>query len=112
MSLPVDPELSRLCAALTAAGDVAYDWDVAGDSVVWVGSAEALGQESFAPLDSGRALAQRVHPEDLPARQQRINQHFAEGDAFECEYRIRTANGTFQWVHDRGAAERDGEGRP
>jgi diguanylate cyclase (GGDEF)-like protein len=63
-------------------------------------------------LPNGRSFANRVHPDDLVHRQLALAAHFDGESAFDCEYRLRDAEGGFFWVHERGRANRDGEGRP
>jgi diguanylate cyclase (GGDEF)-like protein len=109
----VDREPQRLHAALTAAGDVAYDWDLVTDAITWHGSVAAmLGIDDASAIASGRALAGRLNPDDLLLRQQRLNAHWTGHAAFDCEYRIRAESGGFAWVHDRGTALFDEVGRP
>ncbi len=109
----VDREPQRLHAALTAAGDVAYDWDLVTDTITWHGSvAVMLGIADASVIASGRALAGRLNPDDLLLRQQRLNAHWTGHAAFDCEYRIRAESGGFAWVHDRGTALFDEVGRP
>jgi diguanylate cyclase (GGDEF)-like protein len=103
----------RLEAALTAAGDVAYDWDLATDAIRWHGPiASMLGVADPSAIGSGRALAGRLNPDDLLLRQQRLNAHWTRRTTFDCEFRVRAENGGFAWVHDRGSAEFDASGRP
>ena len=106
-------ELARLRTAIMASGDVFYDWDLATDSLSWLGRAEAL----FAlPEDdlpkSGDGFNSRINPEDHATRSAALSNHFAEGTGYDCEFRVRTADGGFQWVHDRGAAELSAQGTP
>ena len=102
-----------LQAALTAAGDVAYDWDLVTDAITWHGSvAGMLGLRDASTIASGRALAGRLNPDDLLLRQQRLNAHWTEHTDFDCEYRVRAEHGGFAWVHDRGTALFDAAGRP
>ena len=109
----VDREPQRLQAALTAAGDVAYDWDLVSDAITWHGSvAVMLGIADASVIASGRALAGRLNPDDLLLRQQRLNAHWNADVTFDCEYRIRVESGGFAWIHDRGTAEFDDVGRP
>ncbi len=77
-------------AALEAAGDVAYSWDLDRDRLEWSG----------------------LHPDDLMHRQLMLANHFEREAAFDCEYRVRGAEGGFIWVHERGRVRRDGTGRP
>ena len=98
-------ELARLQAALRASGDVAYDWDLASDSITWHGSTERLfGSASPGALPrSGEAFAAAIHVEDLPQRARCLNDHLALGGLYDCEYRVISADESFHWVHDRGA---------
>ena len=103
----------RLEAALTAAGDVAYDWDLTTDAIAWHGSvASMLGVADAGAIASGRTLAGRLDPDDLLLRQQRLNAHWTRRATFDCEFRVRGENGGFAWVHDRGTAVFDATGRP
>jgi diguanylate cyclase (GGDEF)-like protein len=106
-------EPQHLPGALTAAGDLAYEWDLLTDGIAWQGSIEAmLGLAEPSDIVSGRALAARLNPDDLLLRQQRLTAHWTRHATFDCEYRVRIANGGFAWVHDRGAAVFDEAGRP
>ncbi|HZB91751.1 MAG TPA: GGDEF and EAL domain-containing protein [Stellaceae bacterium] len=103
----------RLEAALTAAGDVAYDWDLTTDAILWHGSVAAmLGVADANAIATGRALAGRLNPDDLLLRQQRLNAHWTRHATYDCEFRVRAENGGFAWVHDRGSARFDASGRP
>ena len=103
---------SSLTAALEAAGDVAYSWELDGDRLDWSGRLpDAWG--GFAPdLATGRQYAGRIHPDDLVHRQLMLANHFDGDSTFDCEYRVRGAGGVFAWVHERGRAQRDSAGRP
>ncbi|HEX3499732.1 MAG TPA: GGDEF and EAL domain-containing protein [Stellaceae bacterium] len=99
-------------AALTAAGDIAYDWHVPSDRIVWRGQlGETVGITDPDALATGKALTGRINPTDLPTRQQRLNDHFAGAAMFDCDYRLRGEDGRFHWVQDRGRAEHDETGQ-
>src|SRR5690606_2677201 len=53
-----------------------------------------------------------INSEDLQARLKILSRHFASGDRFDCEYRVRRGDGQFCWVHERGLAQFDANGRP
>jgi diguanylate cyclase (GGDEF)-like protein len=108
-----DDELSgRLAAALEAAGDIAYSWDLDGDRIDWSGSRGAAGIAFARDLESGRSFANRIHPDDLVQRQLALAAHFDGEGPLDCEYRLRDPEGGFLWVHERGRAKRDEAGRP
>jgi diguanylate cyclase (GGDEF)-like protein len=104
----------RLSAALEAAGDVAYCWDLDGDQLDWFGALAPAGLEFAIELQTGRSFANRIHPDDLVHRQMALAAHFDDAGPFDCEYRLRDAESAFVWVHERGRAspESKGKGRP
>lgn len=100
-----------ISGALDAAGDVAYAWDIASDSVSWAGGAAALlGPAS--EIATGEGLRARIEAEDRPRRRAALAQHIEAGVSFDCDYRLRLADGSVHWVHDRGRVERDADGMP
>ena len=102
-----------LMAALSASGDVVYEWDVARDTLKWTGPAgEFFGLESLAPVDTGDLFHGRINSEDLKERLKRLSRHFATGARFDCEYRLRGGDSEFIWVHERGQADFLPDGRP
>lgn len=102
-----------LLAALNAAGDVVYEWDVARDTLTWTGDAGTMFQlDDLTQIASGDLFHGRINSEDLKERLKRLSRHFASGTRFDCEYRLRGAGGDFMWVHERGHAEFMPDGRP
>jgi len=112
--MSVSDEELALCfsAALEAAGDVAYSWELDADRLVWSGHLTAAGFDPAVELSTGRRFASRVHPDDLVQRQLALAGHFEGEGPFDCEYRLRDVRGGFFWVHERGQARRDAAGRP
>ena len=106
-------QLSRLKAALCASGDVAYEWDLATDRLSWCGdAAEFFGLSSGKVPEDGESFHLRVNPEDLPRRMRMLSDHFAGSGDYDCEYRVRSVDGEFQWVHDRGSTQNSPTGAP
>lgn len=102
-----------LLAAINAAGDVVYEWDVARDTLTWVGNAAQMFElDDLSTIASGDLFHGRINSEDLKERLKRLSRHFASGARFDCEYRIRAGNGDFMWLHERGHAEFMPDGRP
>lgn len=101
-----------MTAALMAAGDVAYEWDLRTDRLRWSGHPSSI--EKFGDLiniATGSALSSRMTADDLMLRQQALEVHFSTRQPMDCEYGLRRGDGEFSWVHDRGSAEFD-NGRP
>ena len=57
---------------------------------------------------------QLVHPDDLPATQQAMQEHLSGREPFfHCEHRLRRRSGEYLWVLARGkVSERDAQDRP
>lgn len=95
--------------ATLASGDVAYEWNVEDDSIRWGGAVdEIFGAQD---LTSVTALESVIDPQDLPFRRKGLTDHFERRADFDCEYRIVKADGSSCWIHDRGRAEFDADGR-
>src|SRR4051794_34126636 len=104
-------DVARLRAAMAAAGDVAYEWNIATDAIAWIGPIAALlGSRSPDLVSSGEELHARVNAEDLPLRLKLLADETGLAEGYDCEYRLRRADGAFCWVHDRGCAELSDDG--
>ncbi|HTT81294.1 MAG TPA: EAL domain-containing protein [Stellaceae bacterium] len=112
MSACEEPLSGRLAAALDAAGDAAYCWELDDDRLHWFGRLGVAEHRLATEQTTGRSFAARIHPDDLVHRQLALAAHCDGEAAFDCEYRLRDADGAFFWVHERGRAGRDAAGRP
>jgi len=105
--------LSRLEAAIRASGDVVYEWDLATDRIVFSGDITSLfDAEGAAVPKTGEAMQAKINPEDVPRRRRALSDHFAGASDYDCEFRLRSKQGEFQWLHDRGAVEYSPAGTP
>ncbi len=93
-----------------------WDWNVqTGEVFINETWAETLGYqaEDLQPLhiDTWKEL---THPEDLEKRTEALREHFAGNtDLYEVEVRMKSKNGDWIWVLDRGRlVERDDQCRP
>lgn len=99
--------------AIEASGDLVYEWDLVRDVILWAGRPGGIfGKIALAAVSSGAGFSRRIHPEDLPIRLKALSDHFANGAAYDCEYRIRADGGRCSWVHDRGQAQFSPSGLP
>jgi diguanylate cyclase (GGDEF)-like protein len=108
----VNAASARVLAALAAAGDAAYEWDLESDAITWHGSPRMLGLTEEESVANGKGFAARINPDDVLLRQQRLQSHFNRGTQFDVEFRVRLGDGSFAWLHERAAAEFDSVGRP
>lgn len=105
-------ELARLRAALSAAGDVAYEWDLAADTIKWSGDVhKAFGTTGEKAPACAADFACIVVQEDAAARSNFLTRLQAGEPQFECEYRLRLPGNGESWVHDRASAQFDNSGR-
>ncbi|PVE23328.1 hypothetical protein DC522_16460 [Microvirga sp. KLBC 81] len=51
-----------------------------------------------------------LHPDDLARTQERWQHSVLSGEAFDTEYRVRLADGSYRWCRARAAARRNDEG--
>ena len=96
--------------ALSAAGsnDGLWDWDLRRERIYlsprWK---EMLGLADEEVSDSPVEWFSRIHPDDVARVTTQIDAHLAgKVPHFECEFRVRHADGTFLWMLTRGLAVR------
>ncbi len=106
------PSSELASAAIEAAGDAAYEWDLAADTMAWLGRPENVfgPRADFPP--SGQVYQSRLYAEDLPQRLKALSAHFVDRIAYDLDYRIRGDGGALIWVHDRGRADFAPDGKP
>ena len=104
---------ARFKVMLEATRDSVYDYDRATDEMDWSG--DGLARFGYPPaqgrpgVEEWRAL---IHPEDLPRV---LAQHREIGSAqrfWDQEFRLRRADGTYAFVHERGSILRDAAEEP
>ncbi|MFA4993948.1 MAG: bifunctional diguanylate cyclase/phosphodiesterase [Bdellovibrionales bacterium] len=95
----------NLADVLSAAGDVAYDWDLSNDTITWFGSWSNVFRSEKPPQDS-QALYHILFPDD--------RQIFFSGEANVLNRQFRISNVTHGvvWIHERGKSENDTNNRP
>ncbi|MBA4138141.1 MAG: hypothetical protein C0518_12565 [Opitutus sp.] len=106
-----DTHLQRVIAA---GGQGFWDWDVAGNTVVFSGHWASMLGYRLDDLEHSFATWKRlVHPDDLPHAVAALEAHLAgAAPHYEFEHRMQTAGGEWKWVLTRGVVvERDPSGR-
>lgn len=90
-------------------------WDIPGNCVVVdcrlarAFSIDPAEGEAGLPVE---AFLQRIHPQDLPEVEVRIQESIAHGAPYRCQYRIRQPDDSYLWVEASGRCEHDEDGNP
>lgn len=105
-------DLMRLAAAVAAAGDVGYEWNLTTDEIAWAGDADTLLGAGPCRVATGEGLHGRLNAEDLPVRLKTLARHYRGQMPLDLEYRVRQPDGSFCWIHDRGKAVFGEDGAP
>jgi len=92
----------RLSLALTGTNTGVWEWDLETDEVVWSESMQRLfGAEPGTFDGTYEAFTEYVHPNDLPAVEEAIEQAISTGESFQSEYRVQREDGEQLWVEAR-----------
>ena len=90
---------------LSASGDIAYDWNLLSDNIVWFGAWEKVFEGDVPPQDS-QALYHVLHPDD------RHIVFSGEVNTIDRQFRVTRPSGGIIWAHERGKSENDDQGKP
>ena len=106
----------RYALAMEGANEGHWDWDIPSDRLFLSPRMKMLGGLDLDSDIETRAewRAKTVmHPDDEPRFEERLREHFEGRTArFECEYRVRHADGKWCWLLARGRCLRDPAGKP
>jgi diguanylate cyclase (GGDEF)-like protein len=103
---------------LRSIGDVAYEWRLDTDALLWSGNAAAvLGVADPADIASGRGFAQRIEADDGKSRVDAIEQATqsddGEGVPYQVQYAFRRDGcGEKIWLEDTGRWFAGADGKP
>jgi len=103
----------RYALVASAANDGIWDWNLmTGDMYYSQRWKSMIGYADYEIAARPDEWFNRVHPEDIAKLRGAIEAHL-KGDTehLECEYRLKSQSGFYQWMHARGLAERDETGR-
>ncbi len=97
--------------AASAARSYVWEWDVQSDRLTWLTPAHPL----LGPRPSGGRyppFRDMVHPDDRERYKAQSREFAASGDVYERDFRIVRTDGEVRWLHGRGRAFRDAQGKP
>lgn len=104
----------RYALAAEGANDGLWDWQIRDRSMYYSPRWELLIGETPGTLQPTiEEWWQRVHPDDLERLRQAMKEHLLGiHPHFECEFRMKHADGSYRWMRSRGKALRNEEGQP
>ncbi|MGN2252436.1 sensor histidine kinase [Frateuria sp. GZRe12] len=90
-------------------------WDIPGNRVVV--DCRLARAFSLDPVEGATGLPletflERIHPQDLPEVEVRIQESIDHGVPYRCQYRIRQPDESYLWVEASGRCEYDEDGKP
>ena len=94
----------RLKLAIEGSGDGIWDWDLAGNQVLYSERAmDMLHLSSIGPHDPYALLGRLVHPDDQALLKSEVDSCLnGVRNAFSVEFRVRNPDGGWHWVLSRG----------
>jgi len=106
----------RFALAVAGSTDGIWDWDIQSDEMFFSERAQTLyGLEPGGTIRH-RAEWRRMiafHPEDTQPQLTAVEDYLAgRSPAYDGEWRVRHADGSYRWVRIRGLCVRDESGRP
>ncbi|MFG0332677.1 MAG: PAS domain S-box protein [Maioricimonas sp. JB049] len=104
----------QLQLALTAADVGLWDWEVPTNRVYYSPEFKAqLGYGPDAPWDRYEHWRDLLHPDDLPAALQILQDYFdGKSSEYESTFRLRHRDGGYRWILSRGKLYHDNDGQP
>ncbi len=94
----------RWSSALECSGNGVWDWDAVTNRVFFSKEwKNMLGYEEHEVGDSLQEWESRVHPDDWEMIQVELQKHFnGQTPVYGSEHRLRTRDGSYKWILDRG----------
>lgn len=103
----------RFNLAIEGSHDGIWDWNLVTGSCFYSDKCkQQLGYEPHELDNDIDELAGLVHPEDKPRLDEAVDNHLKKHIPYDIEYRVRTKAGPYKWIHSRGQAIWDENGRP
>jgi PAS domain S-box-containing protein len=105
-------QTSRLGLALDAAEMVTWELDLATGRLSYSDNLLRMsGRVDAAPYVTLDAFVQQLHPDDQARATAALERAVQAGEPFECDYRVRVADGSWHWLlgKGKGVAGPDGQ---
>ncbi|MBS1992884.1 MAG: PAS domain S-box protein [Cyanobacteria bacterium SZAS LIN-2] len=104
----------RYNLAIEGSHDGIWDWDLVSNTCFY--SDRCKSQLGYAPdeIDENDMVLMKslLHPDDTDRLYNAVKNHLQNKVPFDVEYRARTKSGEYKWLHSRGQAVWNAEGKP
>ncbi len=102
----------RLRLALQSANIGIWEWDLVNDHLIWDDRMFELYGIAATDFDEiWTDWETRLHPDDLPKAQARVQQALASGQDYQMEFRVVWPDGSIRHIASYALMQRDAEGR-
>lgn len=90
-----------------------WDWTIATGALIWSERIAPLFGYAEGELETSyENFLAAVHPDDRQRVIDAVNACVAHDQPYDIEHRVVWPDGTVRWLQERGAVERDAEGKP
>ncbi|WP_263784596.1 PAS domain S-box protein [Salinibacter grassmerensis] len=104
---------TRLQLALEATDMGFWEWNLDADTIFWDEACEQLfGYEPGTFPGTYEAFTDQVHPADLEAVEQHVQQALETDERYQADFRVPQRDGTERWIQSRGTVEYGADGAP
>lgn len=102
----------RFKLALDGANDAIWELDLVEDSLFISDKWEGISGNKFTnQTNSVKYMYRYVHPDDVRRVVKDLKDHIlGKKDTYESEFRIKTSDGSYKWVNNRGKVLKDSSG--
>ena len=109
-ALRVSEERMRIAAAAAKLGY--FDWDLTNDHLVCSPRIKEMFGVPEKVITNVRELAEQLHPEDRPRREQLLKSAIEHQTDYDIEYRVIWPDKSVHWISTRGRAHYNEAGKP
>jgi len=107
----IEASNERFRAIISASRQLVYDWNIQTNEISVDGRVEEIAGISAERLRTLGGWSESVHPDDRGAFDAEIARVLRTGEPFSLEYRLRSGNGAYIRVQDRGHFVRSENGQ-
>jgi PAS domain S-box-containing protein len=105
--------LERFDFAVSTTTDGLFDWDIR-EGTIWR-SPRLLSLVGYGNDEMGlpyEGWKERLHPDDRERAIKALDDHLENKGEYDLDFRVRTKAGSYKWIHSRGQAVWDEDGKP